>query len=159
MESCKTPKVEVRFSLRLFPSQELYGRDSRFVALVLVRREDSRAVDYGRTKSIPLHSFLIVRNGVVVLGACSYPHLGRDDEQKANTLIQFGGPLAARSAGSPIHKVEIKAPEAGRYILAGDPFRVPPEGINVHFESTIFHPDKGEVTLGIKQSADTPRTN
>src|SRR5687768_11290136 len=38
----------------------------------------AEAVDYIREKRIPLHSFLIVRNGVMVLEAYFWPYHGRD---------------------------------------------------------------------------------
>jgi hypothetical protein len=38
----------------------------------------AEALDYVRNKRIPLHSFLIVRNGVVVLDAYFYPYSGRE---------------------------------------------------------------------------------
>jgi len=35
----------------------------------------AEALDYVRIKSIPLHSFLIVRNGVLLLDAYFYRHI------------------------------------------------------------------------------------
>jgi hypothetical protein len=50
-------------------SPESQGLDSAVLA---------EALDYVRSKGIPLHSFLIVRNGVLVLDAYLYPYTGRE---------------------------------------------------------------------------------
>ena len=44
----------------------------------------AEALDYVRTKGIPLHSFLIVHNGVVVLDAYLYPYTGREPHDIAS---------------------------------------------------------------------------
>jgi hypothetical protein len=61
-------------------SPESQGLDSAVLAEVL---------DYVRTKSIPLHSFLIVRNGVVVLDAYFYPYTGREVHDVASVTKSF----------------------------------------------------------------------
>lgn len=49
----------------------------------------AEALDYVRTKGIPLHSFLIVRNGVVVLDAYFYPYTGRELHDVASVTKSF----------------------------------------------------------------------
>jgi CubicO group peptidase (beta-lactamase class C family) len=49
----------------------------------------AEALDYVRTKSIPVHSFLIVRNGVVVLDAYFYPYTGREVHDVASVTKSF----------------------------------------------------------------------
>ncbi|HVH70671.1 MAG TPA: serine hydrolase [Candidatus Dormibacteraeota bacterium] len=49
----------------------------------------AEALDYVRTKGIPLHSFLIVRNGVVVLDAYLYPYTGREVHDVASVTKSF----------------------------------------------------------------------
>ena len=61
-------------------SPESQGLDSAVLA---------EALDYVRTKSIPLHSFLIVRNGVVVLDAYFYPYTGREVHDVASVTKSF----------------------------------------------------------------------
>jgi hypothetical protein len=61
-------------------SSESQGLDSAVLA---------EALDYVRTKSIPLHSFLIVRNGVVVLEAYFYPYTGREVHDVASVTKSF----------------------------------------------------------------------
>jgi CubicO group peptidase (beta-lactamase class C family) len=56
-------------------SPESQGLDSAVLA---------EALDYVRSKGIPLHSFLIVRNGVVVLDAYIYPYTGREPHDIAS---------------------------------------------------------------------------
>jgi CubicO group peptidase (beta-lactamase class C family) len=56
-------------------SPESQGLDSAVLA---------EALDYVRSKGIPLHSFLIVRNGVVVLDAYIYPYAGREPHDIAS---------------------------------------------------------------------------
>lgn len=59
---------------------ESQGLDSAILA---------EALDYVRTKGIPLHSFLIVRNGVVVLDAYFYPYTGREVHDVASVTKSF----------------------------------------------------------------------
>jgi CubicO group peptidase (beta-lactamase class C family) len=61
-------------------SPESQGLDSAVLA---------EALDYVRTKSVPLHSFLIVRNGVVVLDAYFYPYSGREGHDVASVTKSF----------------------------------------------------------------------
>ena len=61
-------------------SPESQGLDSAVLA---------EALDYVRTKSIPLHSFLIVRNGMVVLDAYFYPYRGREVHDVASVTKSF----------------------------------------------------------------------
>jgi len=56
-------------------SPESQGLDSAVLA---------EALDYVRSKGIPLHSFLIVRNGVVVLDAYLYPYTGHEPHDIAS---------------------------------------------------------------------------
>lgn len=49
----------------------------------------AEALDYVRTKGIPLHSFLIVRNGVVVLDAYFYPYAEREVHDVASVTKSF----------------------------------------------------------------------
>jgi CubicO group peptidase (beta-lactamase class C family) len=56
-------------------SPESQGLDSVVLA---------EALGYVRSKGIPLHSFLIVRNGVVVLDAYVYPYAGREPHDIAS---------------------------------------------------------------------------
>jgi CubicO group peptidase (beta-lactamase class C family) len=61
-------------------SPESQGLDSAVLA---------EALDYVRSKQIPLHSFLIVRNGVVVLDAYFYPYSGREVHDVASVTKSF----------------------------------------------------------------------
>jgi CubicO group peptidase (beta-lactamase class C family) len=61
-------------------SPESQGLDSAVLA---------EALDYVRNKNIPLHSFLIVRNGVVVLDAYFYPYSGREVHDVASVTKSF----------------------------------------------------------------------
>ena len=61
-------------------SPESQGLDSAVLA---------EALDYVRSKGIPLHSFLIVRNGVVVLDAYFYPYSGREVHDVASVTKSF----------------------------------------------------------------------
>jgi CubicO group peptidase (beta-lactamase class C family) len=61
-------------------SPESQGLDSAVLA---------EALDYVRNKRIPLHSFLIVRNGVVVLDAYFYPYSGREVHDVASVTKSF----------------------------------------------------------------------
>jgi len=49
----------------------------------------AEALAYVRTKNIPLHSFLIVRNGVMVLDAYFYPYTGREVHDVASVTKSF----------------------------------------------------------------------
>jgi CubicO group peptidase (beta-lactamase class C family) len=61
-------------------SPESQGLDSDVLA---------EALDYVRAKSIPAHSFLIVRNGVMVLDAYFYPYQGREVHDVASVTKSF----------------------------------------------------------------------
>ena len=61
-------------------SPESQGLDSAVLA---------EAVDYVRAKRIPLHSFLIVRNGVMVLDAYFWPYQGREVHDVASVTKSF----------------------------------------------------------------------
>ena len=61
-------------------SPESQGLDSGVLA---------EALDYVRTQGIPLHSFLIVRNGVMVLDAYFWPYQGRDVHDVASVTKSF----------------------------------------------------------------------
>ncbi len=61
-------------------SPESQGLDSAVLA---------EAVDYVRAKRIPLHSFLIVRNGVMVLEAYFWPYQGREVHDIASVTKSF----------------------------------------------------------------------
>src|SRR5947209_3185921 len=47
------------------------------------------AINYVRADHIPLHSFLIVRNGVIVLEAYFYPYSGREIHDVASVTKSF----------------------------------------------------------------------
>lgn len=49
----------------------------------------AEALDYVRSKGITLHSFLIVRNGVVILDAYFYPYTGRELHDVASVTKSF----------------------------------------------------------------------
>ena len=58
----------------------------------------AEALDYVRTQGIPLHSFLIVRNGVLVLEAYFWPYQGRELHDVASvTKSSPPRPLASQS--------------------------------------------------------------
>src|ERR1043166_8718695 len=61
-------------------SPESQGLDSAVLA---------EALDFIRNKKIPLHSFLIVRNGVVVLDAYFYPYSGLEVHDVASVTKSF----------------------------------------------------------------------
>lgn len=61
-------------------SPESQGLDSAVLA---------EALDYVRTNAIPLHSLLIVRNGVLVLEAYFYPYAGRELHDVASVTKSF----------------------------------------------------------------------
>jgi hypothetical protein len=61
-------------------SPESQGLDSAVLA---------EAVDYVRAKRIPLHSFLIVRSGVMVLDAYFWPYQGREVHDVASVTKSF----------------------------------------------------------------------
>jgi len=61
-------------------SPESQGLDSAVLA---------EAIDYVLTKKIPVHSFLIVRNGVVVFDAYFYPYTGREVHDVASVTKSF----------------------------------------------------------------------
>ena len=61
-------------------SPESQGLDSGVLA---------EALDYVRSQGIPLHSFLIVRNGVMVLDAYFWPYQGRDLHDVASVTKSF----------------------------------------------------------------------
>lgn len=61
-------------------SPESQGLDSGVLA---------EALDYVRTQRLPLHSFLIVRNGVLVLDAYFWPYTGREVHDVASVTKSF----------------------------------------------------------------------
>jgi CubicO group peptidase (beta-lactamase class C family) len=61
-------------------SPESQGLDSAVLA---------EAVDYVRTRALPLHSFLIVRNGVMILEAYFWPYQGRELHDVASVTKSF----------------------------------------------------------------------
>jgi CubicO group peptidase (beta-lactamase class C family) len=77
-------------------SPESQGLDSAVLA---------EALDYVRAKHIPLHSFLIVRNGVVVLDAYFYPYSGRELHDVASVTKSF----TSAAAGIAIEQGSIKS--------------------------------------------------
>jgi len=87
-------------------SPESQGLDSAVLAEVL---------DYVRSKRIPLYSFLIVRNGVVVLDAYFYPYSGREVHDLASMTKSFtsadvrsGGTGKAEAAKLPGAGISLK---------------------------------------------------
>jgi CubicO group peptidase (beta-lactamase class C family) len=61
-------------------SPESQGLDSAVLA---------EALDFMRTKSIPVHSLLIVRNGMVILDAYFYPYTGHEVHDVASVTKSF----------------------------------------------------------------------
>jgi CubicO group peptidase (beta-lactamase class C family) len=76
-------------------SPESQGLDSAVLA---------QALDYVRADHIPLHSFLIVRNGVMVLEAYFYPYSGREVHDVASVAKSF----TSAAVGIAIEKGLIK---------------------------------------------------
>ena len=89
------------------PSQEFPGATWR-VATPESQGLDSAvlagAIEYVRSERIPLHSFLIVRNGVIVLDAYFYPYAGREVHDVASVTKS----VTSATIGISIEKGYIK---------------------------------------------------
>lgn len=76
-------------------SPESQGLDSAVLA---------EALDYARAQHIPLHSFLIVRNGVMVLEAYFWPYQGREVHDVASVTKSFTSAAVGIAIGKGIIK-------------------------------------------------------